>query len=134
MAWPNFVQIKNGWPAIDIGRMRHSISIQQLLPSAPPIIDASGQVESWQQVLPLAGDLLMAAIEVSRSAEAFKGGQTTAQSFFSIGFWFQAGVVPGMRVVNENGTVCVIESVNNILEMNIVLVLTCIALGAGNQQ
>lgn len=119
-----FIGINNGWPSIDIGAMRHAITIKSNGPASPPVYDASGispQIATFTTA--------MAAIDAIRGDDVIKGGQTTSQLFLMVAMWFQAGIIGGMQVFTDNGSVYVIQSVDNILEMNAVLQLNCVALG-----
>ena len=56
-----------------------------------------------------------------------KAGQVTTQLFLTISIWYQAGILADMQVQAMNG-LYVIQSVENISELDVVLVLNCIAL------
>lgn len=124
--WPPFVQIVDGLPVINIGAMRHLVTIQSQGPSSPPNYNASGQIVGWNEFA-----VERAAIEAMRGTDVIKSGQTTTQLFLTVGMWFIPGVLPSMRVIRHNGTATyLIQSVDNILEMDRVLVLNCIGIGA----
>jgi head-tail adaptor len=125
MAWPSFVKIVNGFPSIDIGKMRHAITIQKEGPTSPPTTDVAGPAMAWNPFT-----TADAAIDAVRGTDVIKGGQTTTQLFLTVAIWFQAGILPNMRVLNENGSIYVIQSVENVMEMNTVMVLNCLAIGA----
>lgn len=116
----SFVEIRNGWPVVDVGALRHAITIQQQQSGS----DASGSVAIWANFISA-----LAAIETIRGTDVIKGGQTGTQLYLTVTMWYQDGVLPNMRVVSDNGSVYVIQAVENILEMNVVLVLNCLALG-----
>lgn len=120
-----FVKIVNGYPTIDIGAMRHEITIQSEGVGSPPVIDASGVVVSPQTFV-----TATAAIDYVRGLDVIKGGQTTSQAFLSAAIWFQAGIIGGMKVINDNGSTYIVQSVDNVLEMDVVLILNCVGLGA----
>ena len=107
------------WPTLDPGEMRHEITILKQAESS----DASGNtvvmapfVTAWAKIEPVRG------IDVIRS------GQVTTQLFLTISIWWQAGILADMQVQALNG-LYVIQSVENLLEMNQVLKLNCVALG-----
>lgn len=125
MGMPAFVQIENGWPTIDIGRMRHQVTILAPGPASPPAFDAAGPVVTFQ---PFA--TAMAAIETVRGTDVIRGGQTATQLFLTVGMWWQAGIAANQQVQSDNGSTYVIQSVENILELDVVLVLNCVALGS----
>lgn len=118
------VTIANGFPVVNIGALRHKIVVQALGPASPPGFDAAGPKLVWS-----AFASAFAAIDIVRGIDVIRGGQTTTQLFLDIVLWYQPGILPNMRVVNENGSTYVIQSVENVLEMNIVLVLNCIGIG-----
>ena len=122
--YSSFVRIENGWPTVDVGSMRHAITIQQQGPTSPPTYDSAGPHLVWTTFA-----AAMAAIETVRGTDVIKSGQDTTQLFLTATIWYQAGIQPNMRVVSDNGSVYVIQAVENILELNVVLVLKCLALG-----
>lgn len=123
MTVPPFVQIRNNMPTIDIGRMRHYVAIQSYGPTGG--FTAAGPAMGWETFVQAE-----AALEIQRGTDVIRAGQTTAQLNLTMGMWFQAGIKPDMRILAENGSVYVIQAVENVLEMDCVLVLHCIALGA----
>jgi head-tail adaptor len=123
--WPAAVQVVDGVPVVNVGALRHMVTIQQQGPSSPPVIDAGGQLLSWNEFA-----TAQAAIEAVRGTDVIRGGQTTTQLFLSVTMWFVPGILPNMRLVRYNGTTTyLIQSVENVLEMDVALVLNCIALG-----
>jgi len=123
----SLVDTSSGWPSIDPGRMRHSVTIQKQGPTSPPSYDSTGPVLAWS-----AFATARAAIEIMCGTDVIKSGQTTTQLFLTVAILFQAGILPNMRVLNENGSVYVIQSIENVLEMNQILLLTCVGLGAND--
>jgi head-tail adaptor len=116
-----FVKITNGWPAIEIGALRHPVTIQSHGPSSPIAYDAAGPVSTWNDFL-----TAMAAIDPVRGTDVIRGGQITTQLFLTIALWYQPGILPSMRVVSESGSIYVIQSVEDVMEMHKVLLLNCI--------
>lgn len=125
MPYKPLYQVVNGWPVLDIGRLRHQITVQQFGAASPPAYTASGPNMAWTTFT-----TAMASIEIVRGTDVIKGGQTTTQLFLTVGMWWQPGILPNMRVVSDNGSTYVIQSIENILELDVVLVINCIALGA----
>lgn len=123
--WPPFVQIVDGFPVLNIGALRHTVDIQQYGPASPPTYGAAGLTLGWNTFT-----TERAAIETVRGTDVIKGGQTATQLFLTVGMYFVDGLLPNMRVVRHNGTTYVIQSVENILEMDMVLVLNCLGIGA----
>ena len=122
---PAAVTIKDNWPSIDIGRLRHPITIYAIDPTGKQVVDASGVTPA---LLPFA--TAMAAIEAVRGSELIKSGQNTTQLFLTVSLWFIAGILPDMQVVTDGGSTYVIQSVENVLELGVVMVLNCLGLGA----
>lgn len=126
MAQQPLYTVSDGSISVNVGAMRHSITITQLGLSSPPATDAAGPVKTYLPFL----SSLMAAIEVLRGTDVIRGGLITSQVFLTVLIWYQPGVLPNMRVQNlDNGNVYVVQSINNILERNEVLLLQCIGLG-----
>jgi Phage head-tail joining protein len=125
MGQPRFLKIVNGRPMIDIGGLRHPITIQSREIKSPPDYDTAG-------VAIASADFTraLAAIEAIRGTDTIRNGQDSTQLILAIGIWWQAGILANMLITTESGSVYQIQAVENVLEMNIVLVLTCIALGA----
>jgi len=119
----SFITVKNGWPSINIGALRHQITIQQLLPSSPPVYNEQGETLSWQPFT-----TAQAAIEPISGKDVIRGGQTTTQLFLTIAIWYQPGIAANMRVISDNGSVYIIQSIENVLEMNQVLTLNCLGI------
>jgi|SRR5581483_4010077 len=116
-------KIVNGRPTIEIGALRHEVSIQKNGPASPPVFDAGGPVLGWNTFA-----TALAAIEAVRGTDVIKSGQTTTQLFLTVTMWWQPGILPDMRVASDNGSLYVIQSVENVLEMDVVLVLNCLGL------
>lgn len=119
-----FVTITNGYPSINIGAMRHAITIQGTGPTSPPTFDASGVASGINFSISA-----QAAIDYVRGTDVIRGGQTTSQQFLSVAIWWESGILPSMTVLNDNGSTYEIQSIDNVLEMDVVLILNCIGLG-----
>jgi SPP1 family predicted phage head-tail adaptor len=109
----------DNWPTIDPGDLRNQISILQQTPSS----DASGSTVTWGPFV-----TAWAKIDPVRGTDVLKSGQVTTQEFLVITMWYQPGILADMQVQAPNG-LYVIQSVENLLEMDIVLRLNCLALG-----
>jgi SPP1 family predicted phage head-tail adaptor len=108
------------WPTLDSGEMRHQITILQQTKSS----DASGNTVV---MAPLYTGV-WAKIEPVRGTDVIRSGQVTTQLFLTVSIWWQAGIMADMQVQTLNG-LYVIQSVENLLEMDAVLKLNCVALG-----
>jgi head-tail adaptor len=112
------------WPALDPGELIHQITILRQQASS----DISGAtviyvpfVQAYSKIEPLKG------------TDAFRSGQLTTQLPLIISLNWQAGILPNMRVLrNVTGAHYEIQAVENLLELNVTLVLTCLGLGANN--
>lgn len=121
----NFVTVTDGWPSIDIGRMIHQIVIEQYGFASPPVMDTAGPKQTWSTFL----DNVPAAIEPVSGRDKIRGGMTTTELDLTIATWFIPGVKSKMRVLNKTtGSRYVIQSVENMLERNVVMILNCLAL------
>jgi len=106
------------WPSLDPGDMRHQITV--LAPARGS--DASG---STVTMAPFTS--AYAKIVVVRGTDVIRAGQVTTQLFLTISIWYQAGILADMQVQALNG-LYVIQSVENVGELDVVLVLNCLAL------
>ena len=120
------VELVDGWPVEDVGRLRHAITIQRQAVASPPAVDAAGPVMAWTDFL----TGVMAAMEVMPGREVIRSGQVTSQLYVTVTMWYQPGVSSNMRVVGDNGSVYSILAVENVAEMEVVLQLRCLGLGA----
>jgi SPP1 family predicted phage head-tail adaptor len=123
MPTQSFVRIQNGWPSIDIGALRHLITILKFASTSPPTYDVAGPILEWIPVV-----TCNAAINPISGKDVIRGGQTTTQLNLAIAIWYQDGILPNMRVQSDNGSIYVIQSIENVLEMNVVLTLNCVGL------
>ncbi|SRR5229473_812539 len=125
MPTSSFVTITDGWPSIEIGRMIHRVTINQYGPTSPPSFDAAGPIQKWTEFAQV-----WAAISPISGKDVIKGGQTTSQLFLSLAMWFMPGLQERMQIYNQTtGTTYSIESIENVLERNVVLEVNCLALG-----
>ena len=107
------------WPTLDSGEMRHQITILGQVPAT----DVSGGTVA---MVPLV--TCYAKIEPVRGIDVIKSGQETTQLFLIISIWWQAGILANMQVQALNG-LYLIQSVENVLELDVVLKLNCLAIG-----
>ena len=120
----DFLEIKNGRPALSLGAMRHQITLLE----QSVVAGASGSKETWLPGSP--PKVARAAIANMPGSDQIRAGQTATQQRLMVGIWFQPGFVGAARIQHSNGSKYIIESVENILEMDVVLVLNCLGLGA----
>ena len=107
------------WPTLDSGEMRHQITILRQVPS----VDVSGGTVAMAPLV-----TCYAKIEPVRGLDVIKSGQETTQLFLVISIWWQAGILANMQVQALNG-LYLIQSVENLLELDVVLKLNCLAIG-----
>ena len=124
-----FVDLVNGMPRINLGALRHTLTIQQAGVSGT--YDSSGVKDTaWTNV----ATGVQAAIGtqgVKQPDDVIKNGETVTQLFLEVAFYYQAfpTLAPNMRFVAENGSTYLIKAVENVLEMDVVWVVRCLALG-----
>ena len=107
------------WPTLDSGEMRHQITILGQASST----DVSG---STVAMVPLV--TCYAKIEPVRGIDVIRSGQETTQLFLIISIWWQSGILANMQVQALNG-LYLIQSLENVLELDVVLKLNCLAIG-----
>jgi head-tail adaptor len=107
------------WPSLDPGELRHQITILGPVPAT----DVSG---STVALVPLV--TCYAKIEVVKGLDVIRAGQETTQIYLIVSMWWQAGIAANMQVQALNG-LYLIESVENVLELDVVLKLNCLAIG-----
>jgi head-tail adaptor len=107
------------WPALDAGEMRHQITILKQVPAS----DESGNTVAMAPFI-----TCYAKIEVVKGLDVIKSGQETTQLFLIVSIWWQAAIAANMQVQALNG-LYLIQSVENVLELDVVLKLNCLALG-----
>jgi SPP1 family predicted phage head-tail adaptor len=106
--------------SLPAGSLRHKITFLGKTATQ----DASGNSVTYQPTF-----TTRAKIEPIRGTDLIRSGQDTAQLYLMITLRYRAGIDSSMRVQALHGTY-IIQAVNNILEANRVLELTCIAVGA----
>lgn len=107
------------WPMIDPGAMVHKVTIFENV----IIEDPSGTSTEWRALL-----TTWAQIDPVRGTEVLKAGSDTTQLYLTVKIYWQQNIKPTMRVDSLNGSY-LIQSIENLGERNIVLVLNCLALG-----
>jgi hypothetical protein len=135
MALPSFVKIVNGMPVLDIGACRHQLNFYQQVVASPATYDAAGVTSGWTPFA--AGQGVMAALggQVAgnrKGVDVIKGDQTASETYVTAAMWFVPGITPSMRFKDENGTTYIVQSMEDVLVMQVVLVLTCLVIGAND--
>jgi SPP1 family predicted phage head-tail adaptor len=106
------------WPVFDPGRMTHQVNIQKPTPG----FDESGATIVWQTFL-----TCWAAIEPIRGTDVVRAGQITTQLYTTVTMLYQPGINASFRVSCAKGNFT-IQSVENPLERDVLLVLNCVEL------
>ena len=99
--------------------MRHQIVILQQQRSS----DASGSAVTMVPFVSAYAKIVVVRVH----SDVIKAGQVTTQLFLTISIWYQAGIFAHMQVQAMNG-LYVIQSVENISELDVAVVLNCVAL------
>ncbi len=107
--------------AIAAGSLRHGITIEHQVSA----FDRSGSVTAWTPFLET-----RAAIESVRAGDAVTAGQTTAQIWFIVTIRYRPGINAAMRIRGANA-IYRIQAIENVLERNRVLKMTCLQIGQG---
>jgi head-tail adaptor len=106
------------WPVFDPGRMAHQVNIQKPTPG----FDESGATIIWQTFL-----TTYAAVEPIRGTDVVRAGQITTQLYITVTMLYVAGINASFRVNCAKGNF-VIQSVENPLERDVLLILNCVEL------
>jgi SPP1 family predicted phage head-tail adaptor len=110
-------------PAIDPG------SFTQLLTFLvqASTLDASGEAVSY-----VAGNPPLTAwgsVKHVKGTDKIAAGQEVAQDLVTIKTWWQPQILTTMRVQSPTGSIYIIQAVENVDELNIYAVLTCLGVG-----
>ena len=114
------------WPSINPGELRHTITQLNQLTGT----DASGANISYVPASPPV--TVRAKIQPMKGSDVIRAGQDIAKVPVEITVRYSAVVTwqPNMRILSDNGSVFIIQAIQNVEERNILLVLTCLGLGA----
>ena len=104
---------------LDPGKMVHRVAILK----QTTVTDVSGTATAWVKFVDT-----WAQIDPVRGSDVLKAGQDTTQLFLTVKIRWQTGILPNMRVQSLNGTY-VIQAIENPGERNVILALSCLALG-----
>lgn len=124
-----FVNIVNGQPVINIGALRHAVTIQRQTTSGA--YDVSGVAASTWTTLATC-NAAIGTSGVKQPTDVIRNDQTVSQLFVEVALYYAdaTALTPNMRVVSDNGSTFQIQTAENVNEMGYVWVLRCIALGA----
>ena len=107
------------WPNNDPGDYRQQITIMQ----QKPTVGKSGAEMAWSKFA-----TCYAAIDPATAKDIIRSGQTTSQVMTPIRMNWISGVTSDMRVV-ANGNTYTIQGIINPQELNVTLIMMCVALG-----
>ena len=116
--------INGTFPAVDPGSFRHQI---QLLGQVVSNGTAGAQV-SYQTLNPPVTS--WAKIEYVRGSELISGGQDVSQDFLKLTLWYRPEYAANMRIQTPSGKQYIIQSYENVKEMNVYLILYCLGIGS----
>jgi hypothetical protein len=124
MAWPSFIRIVNGRPTIKAGLMRHSITV--LAPGAVSS-DLSGATQNYS----LFGSAQAVLQDVS-ATDKLQGGIISTETNVSMGIWAYAvpGIQANMVILRPDGREYLIQSIQDVMEAGVILILNCLGLGS----
>jgi SPP1 family predicted phage head-tail adaptor len=120
------VKIVNGEPVMDPGRLRHLITFLNPVTS---IANAGAEVD-WVASSP--PETARAEIAPFRGIDVIKAGQDISQVMIMITLRYRSDVLANRRIQAPNGSQYVIRAVQNVLERNRWMELTCMALGSND--
>jgi SPP1 family predicted phage head-tail adaptor len=118
--------INSAWPTIDPGEFRHQIT---LLSPVAGTDSAGANVTYAADPVPVTA---WAKIETIRGDEMIKAGQDVSQVFLKVTSWYRPDFTVNARIQAPSGNVFVIQYIENVREMNVFMVLTCLGIGANN--
>jgi head-tail adaptor len=114
------------WPTIDPGRFRHLITlVEQTIGQ-----DESGTMAAKYAVPPVPTTAWM-DIEYTHGDEVIKAGIDTTQTFITVTGWYRAAWQANQRIQTLSGAQYIVQHVENVRQMNIYMILTCLGIGVG---
>jgi SPP1 family predicted phage head-tail adaptor len=120
------VALTDNWPTIDPGQFRHQITLL----SETTISDASGVSVTWAAASPPV--TAWAKIEYLRGTDLIKAGQDVTQAYLKVTMWYRPQFTAQSRIQTLSGNQYIIQAIENVLEMNTYMVLTCLGVGGNN--
>lgn len=117
------IRFIDGQPWIDPALLQHRVTFLEQTAGS----DASGSTATWVAGNP--PDATWAEILPMRAEDVIKGGQDISQVRISVTLRYRADRAATARLQVPNGSQYVIEGIQNVAEMNLYLVLTCLAIG-----
>jgi hypothetical protein len=116
----------SSWPAVNPGRLRHQITIWR----PKTVAGVSGSKTSYELFITAYAEIdpaYAASGQKPRTPDVSATGQITSRLTVPITMNWEAGIEANMQVQTAGG-MYVIESVVNVGELNVTLILMCLAL------
>jgi len=116
--------INDIWPSINPGEFRHKVSLL----SQVNAIGKAGMETTWSP-----GDTpvyVWAKIEFLRGDELVGSGIDISRAYLKVTSHYSAAFSGGQRIQTADGKQYIIQYPENVKNMNIYMVLTCLAIGA----
>ena len=123
MTRPN---INASYPTCDPGDFRHLITL--LEPTTGT--DESGTTVSYEPGTPPI--TAFAKIDYLRGTEMIKAGQDVSQTYLKITAWYRPEFSATSRIRTASGSHYRIQAVENVHEMSVFMVLTCLGIGTND--
>ena len=106
------------WPTLNAGELRHRVTVlaETVIASAAGTDTAlSPVISAWAKIEPMKG------------TDIIRSGQDITQTPIIVSMYYDARVQPKMQLQALNGRYA-IQAVRNVLELNAVMELTCLAI------
>jgi hypothetical protein len=119
------------FPTLNPGELRHWIEFLEQSSTPPTTADECNECNGsigWVKGNPSLG--AWAKIEAIRGTDLIRSGIDATLLYLTVTIWYQPGVSAQMHILSPTGCEYVINSVENVLLMNHILVLNCQAIGA----
>lgn len=120
------LKIVDGEPWIDPGELRHRITFLEQVASQ----DLSGTVFAYEPAKK--PECAYAAMEMLPGTDVIKSGQDISQVHMTVTIRYRSGVATNRHFRTPNGSEFIIQAVENVLQRNLYLRLTCLGLGAND--
>ena len=106
------------WPTLNSGELRHRVTVL----AEATVVNAAGTDTVLNPVI-----TAWAKIEPMNGTDVIRSGQNITQLPVMVSMYYDARVQPNMQVQTPNGRYSV-QAIRNILELNAVMELTCLAI------
>jgi head-tail adaptor len=113
-------------PEIDASEFIHVITFLDPVTGS----DISGSTVSYAPASP--PETAWAKIDSPNATDVIKSGQDVSQVFLMITMNYRSGSFNNRHLLTPGGSELIVRAVQNVREMNMFLVLTCIGIGGNN--